>query len=57
MGLEHHMGLAGVPFEIYEGAIKRDGYTGRATDDSMKEVAGLISLSVSDFDDTDSFVA
>ena len=57
MGNEKEMGLAGISFEVFEGAIKRYGWVGKMTDDGMKEVSSTINLNLSDFEDNTTFVA
>ena len=54
---EKQLRLAGVRFDIFEGAIKRYGYVGRVRDESLREVHSDINLDLSKFNDTESYVS
>ncbi|CDW81929.1 UNKNOWN [Stylonychia lemnae] len=47
----HMLRLKGVKYEHYEIAIKRYGYTGRITEEPLKEIAPIINISPSALDD------
>ena len=57
MNQERQLGLGCVNYSIYEGAIKRYGYTGRVRDDSLKEIADYINLTPKQLDEADSYTA
>jgi len=48
---EKQLGLKGVKYEHYEIAIKRYGYTGRMTEETLKEIAPIINIQPSSLDD------
>lgn len=54
---ERQLHLAGVRFDVYEGAIKRYGYVGRVRDESLKEVSSDINLDATKLAENTSYVS